>query len=418
MTARRKEVLPTPFAGTLRGIDLAWEVPLVDAANWNIAPRVDQLLARANGGPVGEHRDGSIEWSGSLAAHVLEIRTPEFVGELSELTGAMDSTIHRLNAHCKELGAALLPVAMHPWMNPGREAELWGHDLAPVYRAFDRLFDCRRHGWANVQGVRLGFAFEGPLEFGRLLRAVRAVLPWIPALAAASPFEEGRATGIADKRLVHARHRADRIPELVGEVIPEPVYDQAAYREEILQPIARHLAELDSEGALFDREWINGRGAIARFDRSTIQIGLIDAQESGMACLAISDAVASAVKILLEERFATLPDIGALPRAELVAQLGACVGRAELAPILHPRLARVLGADGATTAGELWRRVLEAEAPSDPVLAGHLELVLREGSLATRLTKAAGDPVTEQGLSKLASQLAEGARANRSFLPG
>lgn len=415
MTPRRPEAKPTAFEGTLRGFDLTWEVPLVDAKTLGVAPRVDELLARANGGPVGEHSDGAFEWTGSLAAHVLEVRTPELVGDLAPLSGAMAATTARLANLSAELGMALLPVAMHPWMQPHREAELWGHDLAPVYRTFDRLFDCRRHGWANVQGIRLGFAFEGPAEFGRLMRAVRAVLPWIPALAAASPFEEGRSTGILDKRLVHARHRADRIPELVGEVIPEQVYDQATYREEILQPIARHLAELDEEGALVDREWINGRGAIARFDRKTIQIGLIDAQENGVAGLAVCAAIASAVTILLEERFVGLADLGALPVAELVTQLGACVGQGEKAIIVHPRLARALGADGARDAGEVWRRVIEAEPPGDPALGAHLEHVLREGTLASRLVRAVGDPITDQNLQSVAERLVEGVRTGHSF---
>ena len=37
------------------------------------------------------------------------------------------------------LGARLMPGAMHPWMDPHRETELWPHENTEVYRAFDTV---------------------------------------------------------------------------------------------------------------------------------------------------------------------------------------------------------------------------------------------------------------------------------------
>ena len=54
---------------------------------------------------------------------------------------------------------------MHPWMDP-RAASLWPHEYGEVYAAYDRIFDCRRHGWANLQSVHLNLPFADEREFG------------------------------------------------------------------------------------------------------------------------------------------------------------------------------------------------------------------------------------------------------------
>ena len=45
----------------------------------------------------------------------------------------------------------------------------------------------------------------------------------------------------------------------------------AAYERDILQRIYSDLEPLDPEGVL-RHEWVNARGAIARFDRGTVEI--------------------------------------------------------------------------------------------------------------------------------------------------
>ena len=50
-----------------------------------------------------------------------------------------------------------------------------------MYEAYDRIFDCRGHGWANLQAVHLNLPFSGDEEFGRLHAAIRLVLPIMPA---------------------------------------------------------------------------------------------------------------------------------------------------------------------------------------------------------------------------------------------
>ena len=70
-----------------------------------------------------------------------------------------------------------------------------------------------------------------------------------------------------------------RVPSVAGQVIPEPVCSRDDYEREILRPhLSRSSRRYDPEGVL-RHEWLNARGAIARFDRNTIEIRVLDVQE-------------------------------------------------------------------------------------------------------------------------------------------
>ena len=58
---------------------------------------------------------------------------------------------------------------------------------------------------------------------------------------------------------------------MAGRVIPEPVFDKKSYEEQIFQRIYADIAPHDPQGIL-QHEWLNSRGAIARFDRNAIEI--------------------------------------------------------------------------------------------------------------------------------------------------
>jgi len=122
-------------------------------------------------------------------------------------------------------------------------------------------------------------------EFARLHAAVRLVLPLIPALAASSPFADGQRMPFLDYRLEAYRCNAERVPAITGAVIPDNVYGRADYQAGVLEPMYRDIAADDPERVL-QHEWLNARGAIARFDRNAIEIRLCDTQECPRADLA------------------------------------------------------------------------------------------------------------------------------------
>lgn len=364
------------------GIEL--EYMIVDRDTLAVRPIADRLLASVSpsGEPESEVDLGPISWSNELAAHVVELKTTEPVASLSGLAGQFQEHVGRMDAILAPMGASLLPTAMHPLMDPNTEAKLWPHDFGPIYRTFDRIFDCRGHGWSNLQSMHINLPFCGDEEFARLHAAIRLILPILPALAASSPIVEGRISGLLDTRLEFYRHNCRRVPEVTGRVIPEPAFSRAEYEEMILEPMHAAIAPLDPEGIL-RHEWLNARGAIARFDRSAIEIRLLDVQECPRADLAIASLVVEAVRGLVEERWSSTETQRSIPVEVLEPIFLDCLRNGERARIDDPAYRDCFGLNAAINAGGLWRRLV-ASLQDEP------ELILDRGPLARRILDAVG----------------------------
>ncbi|MBL8851852.1 MAG: hypothetical protein JNG89_19425, partial [Planctomycetaceae bacterium] len=267
------------------GIEL--EYMIVDAATLDVRPIADELFKAVAGEYVSDVERGPITWSNELVAHVVELKTTTPARSLTGLSEQFQSEVRAINELLAPMGAMLLGTAMHPWMDPLREMKLWPHDNSEIYDAFNRVFDCRGHGWANLQSMHINLPFQGDEEFARLHAAVRLLLPLLPALAASSPVMDGRVTGLMDNRLEVYRKNSQRIPQVAGRVIPERAFSQAEYDRLILQPLYAAIAPHDPAGIL-QEEFLNARGAIARFSRGSIEIRVIDVQECPAADLAIA----------------------------------------------------------------------------------------------------------------------------------
>lgn len=384
---------PTRF-GLFEAYGVEIELMIVDALSLDVRPICDRLIASAAGHPASELERGEVAWSNELALHVLEIKTRAPARSLAGLAGRFHESVREAARALAPLGARLMPSAMHPWMDPVAETRLWPHEYTEVYRAFDRIFGCSGHGWANLQSTHLNLPFEGDEEFARLHAAVRLLLPLIPALAASSPFQDGTLGPGLDSRLVAYSGNAARVPSVAGLVVPEPVFSQAEYEREILGRIYADLEPHDPEGVL-RHEWVNARGAIARFGRGTIEIRLIDAQECPTADLAVVAAIVSLVGALTVGRLAER-DLRADPDTEsLACLLQEAAVEGERAVARDRRLLRALGIrKDEAPLGELWDRVLDAHPPEDPRAewTAHLQHVLRAGPLGRRMLRAAGVP--------------------------
>ncbi|HSQ03658.1 MAG TPA: glutamate-cysteine ligase family protein, partial [Burkholderiales bacterium] len=194
--------------GAFEGYGVELEYMLVSRRSLDVLPIADAVFHGAPGqtGP-GELTHGLCGWSKELVAHVMEAKNIAPVDDLERLPAAFQHEIAWLDARLRERGAQLMPGGMHPWMDPLTQTRLWPHNDA-IYRAYDRIFHCRSHGWANVQSTHINLPFANDREFARLHAAVRLILPIIPALAASSPFVEARAPGILDCRMAAYRANA------------------------------------------------------------------------------------------------------------------------------------------------------------------------------------------------------------------
>ena len=390
------------------GIGIELEFMIVDAETLSVRPIADELLKLVGGGYDQEVELGDVAWSNELALHVIEMKSNGPVATLSGLSQKFQEHVARIQALLAPLGARLLPTAMHPWMDPSRELKLWPHENDVVYQAFDRIFDCRGHGWSNLQSMHINLPFGDDDEFGRLHAAMRLILPILPALAASSPVVEGKLTGFADTRVDVYRSNARRVPSVSGHVIPERVFTRADYEQKLLQKIYDDLAPLDPEGTL-RFEWANARGCIARFDRSAIEIRLLDLQECPKADIAIAAAVVGTLRRWVAQTGSRSAAQRVFSEAELSTLLTLCTRDGDQAVLDHPKYLEALGypGKGPARAGDIWRHLvgeLRADAGFEE-WQGALDVILDEGCLARRILRALGPAPARPRLEAVYRQL-------------
>ncbi len=321
------------------------EYMIVDARTLDVRPITDRVLKFIAGEIVSDVEMGEITWSNELTAHVIELKTTGPARSLAPLPALFQESVRRINAILETHGCRLLPSAMHPWMDPNREMVIWPHDYSVVYEAFNRIFDCRGHGWANLQAVHLNLPFADDAEFARLHAAIRVLLPILPALAASSPIFEGRLSGVLDTRLDVYRNNCRKIPLAAGRVIPEPVFSAADYHGRILEPLWAQIAPHDPEEIL-QEEWLNSRGAIARFERNTIEIRVLDVQECPQADVAVCALVADVLERLASGHWGDPKLLEAWDTEPLAEMLLSTIRDAEQAVIRDPAYLRLFGIEG------------------------------------------------------------------------
>jgi len=402
--------------GLFEGYGIELEYMLVDAQTLAVLPVSDRVLQAVAGDTVEEVEVDALCWSNELVLHVIELKTNGPASSLEGLAALFQEHLGRINTLLQPLGGRLMPSAMHPWMDPTRETCLWPHDQSPIYETYNRIFGCRGHGWANLQSVHINLPFAGDDQFARLHAAVRLLLPILPALAASSPLLDGRLTGLLDNRLDVYRLNQQRIPSLTGRVIPEPVYSRADYEEKILQALYRDIAPHDPEGIL-QYEWLNSRGAIARFDRDTIEIRLLDVQECPAADLAIAALIVAVLKALTAEVWGSLPAQQAWEIAPLEAILLAAIRDGDEALIDDRRYLEAFGFPGArASAGELWRSLAQRLLPpKEEEFWIPLATILRQGPLARRLLRALGATPSPERIRAVYAGLCDCLAAGRMF---
>ena len=391
------------------GIEL--EYMLVDAGSLDVLPVADEVLRAAAGEIVGDWENGEIAWSNELVLHLLELKTNGPAPALAGLPALFQRDLGRLRELLAPLGGRVMPTAMHPWMDPAVETRLWPHAGGEVYAAFDRIFGCKGHGWSNLQSVHLNLPFAGDEEFSCLHAAIRMVLPILPALAASSPVVDGHATGVLDNRLEFYRRNCARIPSLTAAVIPEPVFSRAAYERDILAPIYRDLAPHDPEGVLRD-EWVNARGAIARFQRDAVEIRVLDMQECPRADLASAALIVAAIRALVEARWADRERQLRWSTARLARILRAVVRDGERARLHDPEYVEMFGLHGdrQRTAGELWQHLAQELMFGPDMDRGWrrpLEVILERGPLGRRILAALGPDPGRDRLAGVYRQLCD-----------
>ena len=385
------------------------EYMIVDRQTLNVKPIADLLIKAVEGEVVSETDQGELAWCNELVSHVIELKTNGPAKDLSALTALFQRDVRRINQILEEFDACLMPTATHPWMDPFKETKLWDHEYNEIYESFNKIFDCRGHGWANLQSTHLNLPFAGDDEFGRLHAAIRAILPILPVLSASSPVMDAKVTGILDNRLAVYRTNAKRVPSVSGYVIPEPCYTEQAYRTELLQKIYDDIAPLDPDGIL-QEEWLNARGAIARFDRNAIEIRVLDLQEHPGADIAILQFIIGVIKSLLESKWQDVEIIKQLDTIQLSTILTDTTEYGGETILVWPDYLKVFGVGAdSMPANQLWMILfdqLEAEIwPEGDPSREIIKMILEKGNLSERIVRKLGKNPTKDDLFRVYDRL-------------
>ena len=389
------------------GIEL--EYMIVDKDTLQVIPRADIPLGKdKKGNNLSDLRRGDVGLSNELVSHVIELKCAEPTSSFSLWSKNFHKEIIHINKELAKINAMLLPSATHPFMNSQEEMVIWPYDANEIYTTYDRIFNCKGHGWANLQSAHLNISFNGDDQFEVLHAAIRILLPLIPAIAASSPYLDSKFTQFKDARLETYRHNQEKIPSIIGQIIPEPVFSYAEYDRVIFTPIKNDIAPYDTEHFL-NHFFLNSRGAIARFDRGAIEIRLVDIQECPAADIAIAELQIAVLKTIISQKWTSIEKQKELETPILASFLHKTIKVAENAIIDDKSYLLALGIEESSIkASDVWKHLYK-HCKKSITLASQkiLEKMLARGTLSTVLLKKIGERPSRDRLVFEYAKLAE-----------
>lgn len=394
-----------------QGFGVELEYMIVDKDSLNIKPIADLLLKELAGNVNDDFENGEIAWSNELVMHVLEIKTNGPATSLMGLSEKFNENVKLANIKLAKHNAILLPTGAHPFMNPLNETVIWPHEYNQVYALYDRIFDCKGHGWSNLQSTHLNLPFANDLEFEQLHAAIRLLLPIIPSISASTPILDSSFNGFKDHRLEYYRKNQAKIPAIAGKIIPEKAYNQKDYESLIFEPIRKAITPYDSEGVL-GKYFLNSRGAIARFDRMAIEIRVIDIQECPKMDIAVLTLIIETIKWLIARQSQELKRQKAFDENELYEIFCGHAKTAEDTIIQNKEYLSIFGFNKPScTSNELWKHIVDCvQLENDEV-----NLILEKGSLSTRILGRLSQDFSLENIKKVYRNLAHCLKENQAF---
>ncbi|WP_424961797.1 carboxylate-amine ligase [Ekhidna sp.] len=404
-----------------QGFGIELEYMIVDRDTLDVKPISDELLKEALGNYGEEYDNGSVSWSNELVLHVLELKCSSPTPDLIQLEYDLHQNIIEVNERLKKFNARLMPTAAHPWMDPKKETFLWPHGNSEIYEKYNQLFDCQGHGWSNLQSTHLNLPFYDDEEFAKLHTAARLILPIIPGLTASSPILGGVYTDYHDRRMVYYKNNQRRFDSITGKVVPEGVTSRHQYQKQIYERIAKQIKPYDPENIL-DPVWVNSRGIIARFDRGSIEIRIVDIQESPKADLAILALIIHTIRLFVEGKLTDYHVQHEVEVEPLYALLKKCIKKSSDAIIDDKNYLKALGMDQEKVSViEIWKHFSDLSLKHYPERMKHwvnpLNQIFEHGSLAKRILNVTNGQYTRENLKLIYQELSQNLEENKIFEP-
>jgi gamma-glutamyl:cysteine ligase YbdK (ATP-grasp superfamily) len=410
-----------PRLHLFQGYGIELEYMLVDRTTLDVKPITDELLKQVLGSYGSDYENGIITWSNELVLHVVELKSTRPEANLNGLEHAFAENVERINALLGTWNEMLMPSAAHPFMNPQTETKLWPHDNNEVYAIYNSIFDCKGHGWSNLQSTHLNLPFYDDEEFAKLHAAIRLILPILPGLCASSPILDGKFTGSLDMRMNYYKTNQSKLPSITGKIIPEAVFSKRNYINTIYEKIKADIKPFDLKDEL-NPIWVNSRGAIPRFDRGSIEIRIMDIQECPSADLSIVKLVVETIKCFVSEKFLDIESQMKWKTETLAQMLDQTTEKAQNVVIENEDYLKVFGyPDKKATVCELWQHIFQRLIRIGTDSLGNtnheIEVILKEGTLSQRILRALGKDHSKENIASVYRLLCGCLAQNKMFIP-
>jgi len=248
----------------------------------------------------------SFTFGKEMQLHVIEVKANSPFKSPGEFEETMQKAVITLNQIIKKYGATLLGTGMHPSLEL-KDTGIWTHYHKKIYSEYGKIFNLNQHGWLNIQSFHLNLPFQKEADGVQIHNQLANLGAYLPALASSSPIFGGKTGPDLDNRLQFYKTNQKEIPSITGEVIPEYTTSLSQYKHEVIERYSNDLEKAGASKTLLCREWVNSRGIIFRFDRSALEVRVMDEQECVKSDVALSCFVRAVLRGLIALKTELLP---------------------------------------------------------------------------------------------------------------
>jgi gamma-glutamyl:cysteine ligase YbdK (ATP-grasp superfamily) len=241
-----------------------------------------------------------------MQLHVMEIKANQPFKTPDTFEETMYKAVSTLNGIVGKHGAHLLGTGMHPLLQLS-DTGVWPHHHRKIYQEYGKIFDLNRHGWLNIQSFHLNLPYEKEADAVQIHNQLANLCAYLPAITASSPIYEGKEGPDVDNRLQFYKQNQKEVPSVAGDVIPEYISSLEGYKRDVIGRYSADLAKAGADKTLLNREWVNSRGIIIRFDRCALELRVMDEQECVKSDVALACFVRAALRGLIADNAALLP---------------------------------------------------------------------------------------------------------------
>lgn len=294
-------------------------------------PIVDKIIKDVHGRIVNFVEQSHFTFGKELQLHVMEIKPNMPFKSPEKFEEIMHEAVLTIAGFLEnKYGAYLLGTGMHPLLML-EETNVWPHRHKQIYQAYSKVFNLKQHGWLNIQSFQLNIPYFNEKQAILMHNILAEICAYLPAISASSPIYEGKFGAYIDNRLYFYTANQKEVNSITGDVIPEYVSSFSQYRKEIIEKYSTELAEKGVDKCLLNKDWVNSRGAIFRFDRKAIEIRIMDEQE----CVKSDVALSCFLRALLRGLMKNNPNL--LPHQILVKDFKSVILMGLNADVLHPK---------------------------------------------------------------------------------